>query len=434
MARKKWRFRFSIRMKLALLTLTVAIITYTTSAFFIFVVHPYLFGDRLPMVVSIIIVLSEGILWSGILAFVSAPILTNRIRRLEEATKKVAAGDMRQKVEPGKADDEIRALGIAFNQLVDNFCAIIRSIEENFRKTSEQVKIISEKSMEASEQADGIASTVEEIARGAEQTAVLVQETAEALGKLTAIAENVQENAKNSETIAAEMMNKIGDSKEILSSLIRGIENVAMGSSHSLAAVNRLQENAREIEQIIQMVGDIATQTNLLALNASIEAARAGEYGLGFAVVADEIRKLADESARAVESIAKLIGNMQNDVATVVEQITEQVDTVNEEANKVTTANESLDAVTRVVNQMFTSVQTISQLIDEQLEMIKNTALQSQEVSAIAEETSAATEEVSASTTEQQHSIDQVEKLIQELQKDAEALNNTISHFKLQAS
>src|SRR5690606_13476016 len=166
--------------------------------------------------------------------------------------------------------------------------------------------------------------------------------------------------------------------KDILSSLIRGIENVATGSGHSLAAVNRLQENAHEIEKIIQMVGDIANQTNLLALNASIEAARAGEYGLGFAVVADEIRKLADESARAVESIAKLIGNMQNDVATVVEQITEQVDTVNEEANKVSTANESLDAVTRVVNQMFTSVQTISQLIDEQLEMIKNTALQSQ--------------------------------------------------------
>ena len=89
--------------------------------------------------------------------------------------------------------------------------------------------------------------------------------------------------------------------EEILSSLIKGIENVAKSNSYSLEAVNRLQDNANEIEQIIQMVGDIATQTNLLALNASIEAARAGEHGQGFAVVAEEIRKLADQSAQAVK-------------------------------------------------------------------------------------------------------------------------------------
>jgi methyl-accepting chemotaxis protein len=50
----------------------------------------------------------------------------------------------------------------------------------------------------------------------------------------------------------------------------------------------------------------------LLALNAAIEAARAGEVGRGFAVVAEEVRKLAEESARAAQSVNSIILELQS--------------------------------------------------------------------------------------------------------------------------
>lgn len=427
---EKKRYRFGLRKKLVLFTTILALITYTTSEVFISFVYPFVKND-MSQVNFTIATLSLGIIWSGILTFFAAGFIIKPLKKIEAIALKAANGSISEDVQIPKSDDEIRSLGVAFNYMLSNLREMVFQIEENFRDTNEKVVSISQKSISAARQSEVISRTISEIAAGADNSAASIQTTVESVEEVIHLAVEVQEKAQASEQISSSMVQELQVSKQVIQSLISGIERLAEDNRESMQTVKRLEENATKVEQIIQLVGDIAAQTNLLALNASIEAARAGEHGKGFAVVAEEVRKLADESATAVQGISELIKNIQTEVHNVVKQIALQVETANDEAQKGTKTNEVIDEMAITITDMADMAKSITVLVDKQMEGIRHTASQSQEVAAIAQQTSAGAEEVAASTTEQVMVMDGIEQLTLDLKNQADNLKKTIQRFQL---
>ncbi|MEH6943427.1 methyl-accepting chemotaxis protein [Bacillus sp. JJ722] len=422
-------FRFGLRKKLVFFITIVALVTYSTSGVFIYALYPMFFSG-INEVLFTTTTLMAGIIWSGILAFFAAGLIIKPLQRLEEVAINAAEGNIKQDLEISKSDDEIRSLGITFNHMLSNLRVMVQSIDENFQETNNKVITISQESSVAAEQADNIRRTINEISVGADNSAISIQETAESVDEIIMIAKVVQEKAHSSVNVSKEMVDELMQSKEIIHSLISGIQRLAKENKESLQSVKRLEENAKQVETIIQLVGDIAKQTNLLALNASIEAARAGEHGKGFAVVAEEVRLLADESAEAVQGITELIQNIQHEVKGVVKQIREQVEMANGEADKGVTTNESIEEMTNTVHKVVEAVNDITELVEKQMISVEKTSLKSQEVAAIAEETSAGAAEVAASTNEQVVVMENVEKLTIDLQAQADKLKKTITRFQ----
>jgi len=426
------KYRFGLRLKLVLFTTILAIITYSTSAFFLYFLYDYVVDFwQVSMEVYTIVILLLGIIWSGLLAFFAARLITKPLNRLAAVASEVANGQLNQEVVIPSSDDEIRALSTSFDTMLKNLQEMVQNIDVHFKNTNESVVQLRAASSMVAQHSDLISASVEDISKGAESSSEAIQQTVESVEEATALAQKVQEKAGLSKEKSTTMLSTLNDSKQVVHQLVEGIQKLAKDQELSLKDVDHLKENALQVESIITMVGEIAEQTNLLALNASIEAARAGEHGKGFAVVAEEIRKLADQSAQAVGRISSLIEAIQDDVNQVVNKINENVQLAIRESNNGVTTNASIEQMSGSVEEVAGEIDVILSIVNQQLASIQATASQSQEVAAIAEETSAGAEEVNASIHEQAASIGKVDHLVHELEEQASELNNQIQKFRM---
>lgn len=145
----------------------------------------------------------------------------------------------------------------------------------------------------------------------AEQGVADAQSVAAAIEEMTASISEISKNMQLSKEAAMGILND---------------------STQSSAAAAQLGSSMKVMENVVQLINNIAGQVNLLALNATIEAARAGEAGKGFAVVAAEVKNLATQTTKATEDIARQIQEVQS----VSQKVAESIETIVTSANNVT--------------------------------------------------------------------------------------------------
>ena len=150
------------------------------------------------------------------------------------------------------------------------------------------------------------------------------------------------------------------------------VEDIHAKSSTADDTALRLNNAAKSMDSIVQLIQDIAGQITLLSLNATIEAARAGEAGKGFAVVATEVKSLATQTEEATNKILEEINDMQDVSRETVSSLTEvnksiknvkdYVDTV---AEAIEEQNKTISGITDNMQVSFEGVSAITESLNK---------------------------------------------------------------------
>ncbi|TVX99711.1 methyl-accepting chemotaxis protein [Cohnella terricola] len=261
-----------------------------------------------------------------------------------------------------------------------------------------------------------VASSMESQTSGVADISESIRLIGQEIASLAAHATEMKERSENS----ARYTNIGNHEAEALETQMKQVHETI---DDSAALMQELNEQNKQIGDIVSTIKNISNQTNLLALNAAIEAARAGEHGMGFAVVSHEIRKLAESSTQSTELIENILETIRTKTTLAAEQVLQgQLGIIRsgESVNKVAEAMRSLAADSHQNERHSSDLNHSAEDLNTQYDAITERIVKITEAT---EQNMAAVEEMSASMTTQDTRIGDIVESFLQLDKLASDLN-----------
>ncbi|MFZ5649037.1 MAG: methyl-accepting chemotaxis protein [Bacillota bacterium] len=317
-------------------------------------------------------------------------IIVQRILRpvydLKEVMEKIGKGDLSANIVCNNTNrDEIGQLVQVFCQMQNNIKGLIGQIAES----SQTVAAASQNLTAASEQTS---ATIQEVTAFADSLALSTKQLAASSGEIYSRSQHAYDSANQGKSALENLLSQVRAARDRIQSLS--------------GAMDSLGQSSEQINQIVNIITEIADQTNLLALNASIEAARAGEHGRGFAVVADEVRKLAEQSGSAAARISSITREIEQKTGEGLKETAHGVSEMEKSVQLGESTRDQFDRVAVAVENVVTQVETIasasSQINTASQQMATAMEKQSEDVESITQ-TAAKLSETAGEMNDQVH-------------------------------
>ncbi|MDN7023886.1 PAS domain-containing protein [Methanoculleus sp. FWC-SCC1] len=336
-----------------------------------------------------------------------------------------------------RVDEKLHVAGdfIAFKEALNNIGIQVSKTVLEINRAIEQVE---EGTNEASKGSDEIAKAAEQVAITSQRCADLSKQL---LGQIETIDRQVADLSASNEEIASTSQDVLDRARNAAQ---RGQEAQKLGqdaknkmslveriAEQSVAEIEQLNGQMREINNIVKLITDIANQVNLLALNAAIEAARAGEHGRGFAVVAGEVRNLAGEAKSATGHIEKAIGGIQVSSEKTAAAIKSAHDEIGSGVASVNNAIESLDGIITEAEVVAHGIGEIAKATEDQANVTNQVGQGMAEGTKVTKENQAQVEDLAALAEEASASTEEIGSAAHELNAMARSLKQTMGKFRV---
>jgi methyl-accepting chemotaxis protein len=324
---------------------------------------------------AIIAVIGAQIAVSTVLFLSMAGLLTRPLAKMKDRLEKIRTGEGELDIyveSPNK--DIVQALMGATNRLLDKFRRNIVSLKNIWRKDFELGQDILSNSNAILEGIQTISSSSDSLEETTGKLDVKISDSKNAIDRILLSLDEarkvfeeqssaVEESSASVEQLISSIRNiaRISEAKKsTLTGLIEIATNGKTEIDHTINAFSSVMKTTELMMDLVNVIGEIAEKTNLLSMNASIQATHAGVHGKGFAVVASEIKKLAESSRNAANTISTTLREIAEKISTTVQDSSSLKDTIGEIVSSVEETTQSMEEILNGMTEMSQGTSQIS--------------------------------------------------------------------------
>ena len=299
------------------------------------------------------------------------------------------------------------------NEILQGVLEISKTVQEESDKSSSLIgKLV--------ETTNSVTGSMQEITTASGMNANSIEEQNTMTATIQDAIEETSERSKQMVDIAMNSNESIQENMRVMDALKDQAVQITNTNHDVTAAMTKLQDKTKEVEEIAGMILNISSQTNLLALNASIESARAGEAGRGFAVVAEQIRQLAEQTKSSTEEITRITNELNANANEVVVSVEGSVQATEDQKEKILAASETFELLNKNMGELVTHIEEVNKKVGGLSDSNNKIVVNCSQLSAATEEVTASAEQVHALSEENLGVAKQVQDAVEKIHGTAE--------------
>jgi len=406
-----------------------------------------------------------------------AASLTSQVRDIARVATAIAKGDLKQK-SVVEAKGEILELKDTINGMVDNLSTIIGNINSIMAMVSEGTLVqmieveaqgefasmiegingtinslrgivrelteaginigsVSQNLLSAGQEMNSmvtqLSGSVEQIADGAKAQAQQISEATRESEGVGTTASSTLNQAEGMNKTAEVAMKAAGEGSKAMEETIKTTDLMLEGSKESVSSIESLSKSSEQIQEIVDVIRDIATQTNILAINAAIEAVRAGKQGKGFAVVAEEVKTLSADSKVQAKKISTLVQSVMKETKDTVSTIKTMAENVSMGKKSIEQTSKAFTDINRSIETTSKTARDISVTAGEQKKSIDAISQSLDKISGIAADTSTSSNQSAEGSKRLLAKTQELTTTATALASMSEKLQQTVGRFEIES-